>query len=74
MYICLCYGITDKQIQYAIENGATTRSALAKELGVGTQCGCCRRHVSEILSEHLEKNMATEDIPAAIGVYFPASA
>jgi bacterioferritin-associated ferredoxin len=42
MYVCLCAGITDKQIEQAARSGARTVEALGAELGVGTVCGCCR--------------------------------
>lgn len=40
MYICLCKGITDSQIQTAINNGADYKT-LREELGVATDCGQC---------------------------------
>lgn len=42
MYVCLCAGITDRQIEQAARRGARTVEALGAELGVGTACGCCR--------------------------------
>ena len=40
MYICLCKGITEDQIQQAVKNGADYRS-LREEMGLGTECGSC---------------------------------
>jgi len=40
MYICLCKGITENQIQQAVKNGSDYRS-LREELGLGTECGSC---------------------------------
>ncbi|MDX1456355.1 MAG: bacterioferritin-associated ferredoxin [Marinobacter sp.] len=51
MYICLCHGVTDRDIREAAENGVTSMRQLGKELGVGRQCGRCACHAREILRE-----------------------
>ncbi len=53
MYVCLCKGITDKAIKQEIENGASTIKALAKRLGVSTNCGRCGKTAKSILDESL---------------------
>ena len=47
MYVCLCLGITDKEVQQAIAEGAHSLSALRLKLGVGGECGRCRRALRE---------------------------
>ncbi len=54
MYVCLCQGITDKQIRAAVASGATTLEAVQHTLGVGSQCGQCGDLAGEIVSESLE--------------------
>lgn len=49
MYICLCRGVTDRQIKAAIEDGAQTLSHLRKNLGVAGQCGKCACSAQELL-------------------------
>ena len=51
MYICLCHGITDRDIRAAIEDGAGSMRDLRACLGVATQCGKCACHVRAILDE-----------------------
>ena len=41
MYICICNGVTDKEIKEAVANGATQLSDLQMNLGVATCCGKC---------------------------------
>lgn len=53
MFVCLCKGITDRQVEAAIEEGATTLGKLRKSLGVATQCGKCGITTKEILSDYL---------------------
>lgn len=49
MYVCVCYAVTDTQIQEAVHQGDITLAAVKKRLGVGSQCGKCiqigRAHV-----------------------------
>ncbi|WP_372987636.1 bacterioferritin-associated ferredoxin [Marinobacter sp.] len=51
MYVCLCHGVTDREIREAAENGVSSMRQLGKELGVGTQCGRCASTAREILRE-----------------------
>ena len=51
MYICLCHGVTDRDIRACIEEGAGSMRELRAKLAVGTQCGKCACHVRGILEE-----------------------
>ena len=54
MYVCLCSGITDRQIHSAVALGARTLEDLQSALGVATQCGRCAACVCSIVAEHRE--------------------
>lgn len=49
MYICICNAITDRQINEAVANGATTLADLQYELGVATECGTCLDSAVQLL-------------------------
>lgn len=49
MYICLCNGVTEKQVRRAIAGGATSLQSLRDELGVASQCGGCLDHAMQLL-------------------------
>lgn len=51
MYVCICNGITDKQIRAAAAGGANTLQALRDELGVASQCGGCTDHALSLLQD-----------------------
>lgn len=51
MYVCLCKGITDRQIRAAIDDGANSLGKLRKTLGVASQCGKCACVARELLDE-----------------------
>lgn len=53
MYVCLCNGVTDKQIKASIKEGATTMRALYKEHNIGSQCGKCCQCAKSILNNEL---------------------
>lgn len=51
MYVCVCQGVTDRQIREAIEDGANSMRKLCRELGVASCCGRCAPYAKEILDE-----------------------
>lgn len=55
MYICLCKAVTDKAIKQKVAEGASSMRDLKNCLGVGTQCGKCTCHASQVLHNELVK-------------------
>jgi bacterioferritin-associated ferredoxin len=51
MYICMCHGITEREIRQCAREGACTLPDLQLSLGVGTACGRCRDAAHEVLNE-----------------------
>lgn len=51
MYICVCNGVTERDIRSAIEAGANTLGDLQRELGVASGCGQCRQETQCLLRE-----------------------
>jgi bacterioferritin-associated ferredoxin len=51
MYVCICNGITDRDIRRAAAEGAQTLGDLQRELGVGAGCGCCASCAHAVLCE-----------------------
>jgi bacterioferritin-associated ferredoxin len=51
MYVCLCNGITDRQIRSAVADGARCLSDLQSTLGVATCCGRCADCATGIVRE-----------------------
>lgn len=61
MYICLCNGITDKQIRRAIAGGAKSLQCLRDELGVASQCGGCMDHALQLLDGVETRDLCVDD-------------
>jgi bacterioferritin-associated ferredoxin len=59
MFICVCNGVTERQVRIAIEEGAATVHDLSARLGVAAGCGCCAEFAADLLSE------ARQTAPAA---------
>ncbi|MFL5785096.1 MAG: (2Fe-2S)-binding protein [Bacteriovoracaceae bacterium] len=52
MYVCICKGITDKQIKEAITSRNTHNpKEILKALGVGSDCGTCVEDAVKTLLE-----------------------
>jgi len=51
MYICICNGISEREIRARAEEGLRTLAELESCLGVGAGCGRCRHAASEVLNE-----------------------
>ena len=54
MYVCLCKGITQQQLQQAVENG-DSYAQIRQKMGVGTDCGCCGQSAKQVIREHSNK-------------------
>ncbi|MFP2768634.1 bacterioferritin-associated ferredoxin [Oceanisphaera sp. KMM 10153] len=55
MYVCLCRGITERQLKAAVAEGNTEFRDLKQELGLGSQCGKCIPVALAILAEENAK-------------------
>ena len=50
MYICVCHGVTDKQIQQAVvEEGVGNIRELRQKMSLGNQCGKCVQMAQQII-------------------------
>ncbi|MFB7915071.1 bacterioferritin-associated ferredoxin [Streptomyces sp. NPDC056061] len=49
MYVCSCFGITDKQVKEHAEAGACTPRQIASVCKAGTDCGGCVRAIQALL-------------------------
>ena len=51
MYVCVCHGVTEKQIKRAVSAGASNVADLGRELGVATCCGTCQCSAEQVIEE-----------------------
>jgi bacterioferritin-associated ferredoxin len=51
MYICICSGITEREIRGAADLGSASIADLRRDLGVASCCGKCEPDARRILGE-----------------------
>ena len=49
MYVCSCFGVTDRQVREHQEAGACTPRQIASLSKAGTDCGSCVRRIQGLL-------------------------
>ncbi|UKY49669.1 (2Fe-2S)-binding protein [Streptomyces inhibens] len=49
MYVCSCFGITEKQVREHAATGACTPRQIASACKAGTDCGGCVRRIQALL-------------------------
>jgi len=49
MFVCICHGITEQDIETAVGQGADSMQKLRDELNVTNQCGRCTKVVKNAL-------------------------
>ena len=49
MYVCICNGVTDRQIREAANAGCSTVAELTMRTGAGANCGSCLDMAMDVL-------------------------
>jgi bacterioferritin-associated ferredoxin len=49
VYVCYCHAVTAREVEAAVDDGATTVDAVGDETGAGTGCGTCHPTIEEIV-------------------------
>ena len=64
MYVCICNGITERQVREVAAAGCRSVSELTMRTGAGAGCGSCLELAAQILDEHvLGKTQAASALP-----------
>lgn len=58
MYICICNGLTERQVDDAISSGAQSACGVYKHHGCAAQCGKCVGEVKERLQSRCASGAA----------------
>lgn len=62
MYVCICRGITDKDIKKALITQSNTKDVL-KSLGVGSDCGQCVIQAIDLIRQTNSTPIASKTVP-----------
>ena len=55
MFVCICNGITEQDIENAVGQGAGSMQQLREKLDVANQCGRCTQFVKSTLENASER-------------------
>ncbi len=64
MYVCICQGVTDRQIREAVDEGCCTMRELRRQLGVAATCGRCAPYAKQMLDETRAAGSVRDLVPA----------
>ena len=51
MIVCLCKGVSSREVERAIRDGARTVEAVGRACGAGTGSGCCQDALRRMIAE-----------------------
>ena len=51
MYVCVCHGVTDREIRQAAADGVREMHVLTMRTGAGSHCGSCLPMAAELLAD-----------------------
>ena len=54
MFVCICNGITDRQIRSALNEGSSSFREIRAQLGVASQCGSCEAEARAIIADYMQ--------------------
>ncbi|NVK23910.1 MAG: bacterioferritin-associated ferredoxin [Gammaproteobacteria bacterium] len=63
MYVCICKGITDKDIQQLVrEHGVGSLRELKQHLPIGSQCGTCTKVAQSVIDNTIIDESLFKDV------------
>ena len=65
MLVCVCNGISDKQIDSALANGSSSFQQIKSELGIGNCCGQCIPFAKDMVSDKITEIQASQSFHLA---------
>lgn len=72
MYVCLCEGITEKDIKEAMAQGVDSLKGLEQHLGLGADCRSCVGHAYGLLKNNEKRETIQGNFGFGIGLAYNA--
>jgi bacterioferritin-associated ferredoxin len=63
VYVCICNGVTERQIREAAANGVRNVAELTMRTGCGASCGSCIDTAVALLEENAHENERQSPLP-----------
>jgi bacterioferritin-associated ferredoxin len=51
MILCVCRGVSDREVAAVVEGGAATIAEVRRRCGAGTDCGSCLADIKALLAD-----------------------
>lgn len=65
VYVCLCNGVTERDIQRAAAEGCRDLAELTMRTGCAGTCGCCRDVAEQVLDQARSAGFGLNVLPIA---------
>lgn len=65
MIVCLCEGVSDRDVRSSIQRGSDSVAALGQSCRAGLDCGRCRPTLRDLLAERIPGRADGPDLPHA---------
>lgn len=65
MLVCVCNGISDRDIDNALKEGASSFSDMRKSLGLGACCGQCASFAKDMISDKIAEAQTSSNYALA---------
>ena len=70
MYVCICRGVTDRQIRRAVDEGARTLHEVQKKLPLADCCGRCGPVARELICDRAVRHADEAEAELCPGAAF----
>jgi bacterioferritin-associated ferredoxin len=64
MYACVCFSVTEEEVQDEVLSGARTERELGERCGAGTSCGTCVERLGCLIETALRDRSAAAKLAA----------
>jgi bacterioferritin-associated ferredoxin len=55
MLVCVCRGVSDREVREALAGGASTLRDLGRACGAGVECGSCHNLLRSLIRAHTQQ-------------------
>ncbi len=52
MIVCLCEGVSDRDVRGAVSRGCRSVAEIGRANGAGNGCGACHKQLRELITRH----------------------
>ena len=63
MIVCLCRGVSERQVETAVAKGAATVDDVSRACGAGSDCGACRYLLAALIEDACSAVCASGERP-----------